>query len=150
MSVFGENNSCRLSNFLQTLIFWNFDHISRIYKQINYKDIWFPKVIINLIMTAQVLFFNVFSEKDQHLNGIEPRHIHTWYIFFFTLTKLSSLKPGSLPFPFFSFSFRKIRKRRNQQRKQWVREVFSQRESHGAYNILWKELRLKGRETFFR
>ena len=96
MPVFGESNSCRLSNFLQTLIFWNFDHISRIYKQINYKDIWFPKVIINLTMTAQVLFFNVFSEKDQHLNGIEPRYIHTWYIFFFTLTKLSSLKPGSL------------------------------------------------------
>ena len=39
---------------------------------------------------------------------------------------------------------RKMRKRRNhQQRKQWVRDIFLQRESHGAYNILWKELRLK-------
>ena len=66
---------------------------------------------------------------------------HTYQAFFFK---------AWFPFPFFSFSFRKIRKRRNQQRKQWVREVFSQRESHGAYNILWKELRLKGRETFFR
>ena len=41
---------------------------------------------------------------------------------------------------------RKMRKRRNQQRKQWVREIFLQRESHGAYNILWKKLRLKDRE----
>ena len=30
----------------------------------------------------------------------------------------------------------KMRKRRNQQRKQWVREILLQRESHGAYNIL--------------
>ena len=27
---------------------------------------------------------------------------------------------------------RKMRKRRNHQRKQWVREIFLQRESHGA------------------
>ena len=71
LSVFGENDSRRLSNFLQTHIFWNFDHISRIYNQINYRNIWFPKVIIILIMMAQVLFFNVFSEKDPHLNGVE-------------------------------------------------------------------------------
>ena len=71
LSVFGENDSRRLSNFLQTHIFWNFDHISRIYNQINYRNIWFPKVIIILIMTAQVLFFNVFSEKDPHLNAVE-------------------------------------------------------------------------------
>ena len=63
LSVFGENDSRRLSNFLQTHIFWNFDHISRIYNQINYRNIWFPKVIIILIMTAQVLFFNVFFRK---------------------------------------------------------------------------------------
>ena len=29
LSVFGENDSRRLSNFLQTHIFWNFDHTSR-------------------------------------------------------------------------------------------------------------------------
>ena len=69
MSVFGESDS--LSNFLQTHIFWNFDNTSRIYKQISYSNIWFPKVIIILIMTAQVLFFNVFFEKDSHLNRIE-------------------------------------------------------------------------------
>ena len=45
---------------------------------------------------------------------------------------------------------RKMRKRRNQQRKQWVREIFLQRDSHGAYTMLWKELRLKDRESFFR
>ena len=71
MSVFGENDSRRLSNFLQTHIFSKFAHISRIYNQINYSNIWFPKVIIILIMTAQVLFFNAFSEKDPHLNVVE-------------------------------------------------------------------------------
>ena len=69
LSVFGENDSRRLSNFLQTHIFWNFDHISRICNQINYRNIWFPKVIIILTMTTQVLSFNVFSEKDLHLNN---------------------------------------------------------------------------------
>ena len=57
--------------FLQVHIFWNFDHISRIDNQINYRNIWFPKLILNLIMTAQVLFFNDFSEKDPHLNAVE-------------------------------------------------------------------------------
>ena len=71
MSVFGENDSRRLSNFLQNHIFSKFAHISRIYNQINYSNIWFPKVIIILIMTAQVLFFNAFSEKDPHLNAVE-------------------------------------------------------------------------------
>ena len=71
VSVFGENDSHRLSNFLQTHIFWNFDHISRIYNQINYRNIWFPKVIIILIMTAQVLFSMFFSQKNAHLNAVE-------------------------------------------------------------------------------
>ena len=71
LSVFGENNSCHFSNFLQTHIFWNFDHISIICNQIYYRNIWFPKVIIILIMAAQVVFFNIFSEKDWHLNAIE-------------------------------------------------------------------------------
>ena len=71
--VFGENYSRRLSIFLQTHIFWThifwtFDHISRIYNQINnYMNIWFPKVIINLIITAQVLFFNVLPENHRTL-----------------------------------------------------------------------------------
>ena len=51
--------------------FWNFDHISRMCNQINYRNNWFPKVIIILIMTARVLFFNVFSEKDPHFNVVE-------------------------------------------------------------------------------
>ena len=33
--VFGENDSHRLSNYIQIHIFWNFDYISRIYNQIN-------------------------------------------------------------------------------------------------------------------
>ena len=57
--------------FLQIHIFWNFDDISRIYNQINYRNIWFLKVIIILSMTLQVLFFNVFSKKDPHLNAVE-------------------------------------------------------------------------------
>ena len=70
LSVFGENDSRRFSNFLQTHIFWNFDHISKIYNQTNYRNIWFPKAIRILVMTAQVLFFDVFSEKEPHLNAV--------------------------------------------------------------------------------
>ena len=34
----------------------------------------FPKVIMILIMTAQILFFNVFSKKDPQLHVVEkPR-----------------------------------------------------------------------------
>ena len=71
LSVFRENESRRWSNFLQTHIFWNFDHISRIDNQINNRNNWFPKLILNLIMTTQVLFFIDFSEKDPHLNACE-------------------------------------------------------------------------------
>ena len=71
LSAFGKNDSCHSSNFLQMHIFWNFDHISRICNQINYRNIWFPKVIIILIMMAQVLFFNPFPQKDLDLNAIE-------------------------------------------------------------------------------
>ena len=45
LSVFGEKDSHRLCNFLQPHIFWNFDNIFRIYNKINYKSIWFLKVI---------------------------------------------------------------------------------------------------------
>ena len=45
LSVFGEKDSHRLSNFLQPHIFWNFDHIFRMYNKINYRSIWFLKVI---------------------------------------------------------------------------------------------------------
>ena len=71
LSAFGENNSRCLPNFLQTHVFWNFDHISRTYNQINYRNIWLTKVIITLTMTAQMLFVDVFSEKDPHLNVVE-------------------------------------------------------------------------------
>ena len=57
--------------FYRLHLFWIFDHISRIYNQIKYRNIWFEKVIIILIMTAQVLFFNVFFEKDLQINAIE-------------------------------------------------------------------------------
>ena len=84
LSVFGENGSRRLSIFLQTHIFRNFVHISRINNQINYRNIWFPKVIKILIMTTQMLFFNVFfSEKDPLLNTAEIRKlkIHAYCVF---------------------------------------------------------------------
>ena len=65
LSVFGENDSRCLSNFLQTHIFWNLDHISRIYYQINYRNIiWFPKVKTILIMAVKVLFFHFFFPKN--------------------------------------------------------------------------------------
>ena len=63
LSVFGENDSRRLSNFLQTHIFWKFDHISRTYNQINYRNIWFVKVTMIFIMTAQVLFSIFFRQR---------------------------------------------------------------------------------------
>ena len=69
--VFGENDSRCLSNFLQTHIFRKFDHISRTYNQINSRNIWFAKVIILLLMTTQVLFSDVFSKKDSHLNAVK-------------------------------------------------------------------------------
>ena len=70
LSVFGEDNSRCLFNFLQTHIFWNFDRISGTCNQINYRNISFAKVII-LIMTAQVLLFDIFFKKEMHLNAAE-------------------------------------------------------------------------------
>ena len=66
LSVFGKHDSCCLSNFSQTHIFWNFDHICRTYNQINYTNISFAKVII-LIMTAHVLFSMFFPKKTRTL-----------------------------------------------------------------------------------
>ena len=71
LSVFGENNTSRLSNFLQTHIFWKFDHICRICNQVNYRNIWLTRAAKILVMMAQVLFSNIFSEKDSYLNSIE-------------------------------------------------------------------------------
>ena len=62
--VFGENDSSCLWNFLKTYIFWIFDHIYRTYNQIKYRNIWFAKVIIILLMTAQVLFWMFFLKKS--------------------------------------------------------------------------------------
>ena len=60
MSVFGKNDSRRH-------IFWRFDHhISRTSNEINYRNTWFVEAIIILIMTARVLFFDVFFEKHPH------------------------------------------------------------------------------------
>ena len=73
MLVFGENDSRRLSNFLQTHIFWKFDHIFKTYNQINYRNIWFAKVSMILIMMAQVLFFDIFFEKNPHLNAVKEK-----------------------------------------------------------------------------
>ena len=71
LSVFGENVSRRLYNFLQSHLFWKFDHVSRTYNQMNYRNIWFEKVTIILIMMGQVLFLDIFFEKDTHLNAVE-------------------------------------------------------------------------------
>ena len=97
--VFGENDSRRWSNFLQMHIFWNFDHNFRICNQINYRNIWFLKVIRILIMTVQVPFFNDFSEKDPHLNAVGLCIIFQDKCFscYILLTDQSSL-PGSLCF----------------------------------------------------
>ena len=80
MSVFGENDCCRSSNFSQTHILRNFDHIYIIYKQSNCRNIWCPKITIILIMTVQALFFQCFffSEKDRHLNAVECLSDNFW------------------------------------------------------------------------
>ena len=67
LSVFGKNDSRSLFNLLQTHIFLNFNHNSRTYNQINYRNIWFTKVIIILFMTAQVLFAMFFLKKTRTL-----------------------------------------------------------------------------------
>ena len=71
MSGFCENRFRRLSNFLQTHSFWNFDVISRNYSQIDHRNIWFTKITIILILMAKMLFFDFFFEKDPHLNAVE-------------------------------------------------------------------------------
>ena len=78
MSVFSGSDSRRLSNFLQTHIFWKLNHISRTYNQSNYSNIWFTKVTIFLIMVAQVLFLPIFFEKDPHLNAVKNRFAVDW------------------------------------------------------------------------
>ena len=67
VKTFGENNSRRLSNFLETHIFWKFDHISRTHSQINNRNIWFAKVTIILIMMTQVHFLIFFPQKTRTL-----------------------------------------------------------------------------------
>ena len=67
---FDGNDSCRLSNYLQTHIFWYFDHISRTYTQIKYKNVWFEKLIIILIRTIEVLIFHMCYVKSPCLNAI--------------------------------------------------------------------------------
>ena len=69
--AFGKNNSRPLSNFSQIHLFWKFDHISRTYKQTNYRNIWFAKLTIILIMTEQVFFPDISLEKALHLNAVE-------------------------------------------------------------------------------
>ena len=71
MLVFGKNGSHGLPKFLQIHIFWKFDHICSSYNQINYRNIWFAKVIIFLFITAQALFSMDFFEKDPLLNTVD-------------------------------------------------------------------------------
>ena len=68
--VFGENDCHILSNFWQTHIFWECDHISRTYHQINYRSIWFSKVTVILLMMAQVLFLIFFPKKNHTLMSL--------------------------------------------------------------------------------
>ena len=70
MPVFDENDSRRLSNYLQTHIFWKFAHISRTYNHINCRNIWFAKVTITLIMMAQMLFLIFFSKNTRTLSPL--------------------------------------------------------------------------------
>ena len=87
LSVFDKNDSRCLSNFLQRHIFWNFDYISRTYNQVNYRDIWFAKVINNSYHNGTSAFLVFFSETDLHLNAVEIVNNVIDSIHFLSMTK---------------------------------------------------------------
>ena len=96
MLVFGKNDSRRLSNFLQSHIFWKFDRIFRTCNEITYRNIWFAKVIIILIMMTQVLFSDIFFSKKTRLLiplRIDFSNFHDFWRFYFrfSLGKLPSI-----------------------------------------------------------
>ena len=62
LSVIGENDSGCFSDFLQTHIFRNFDHVSRIYDPINYRKFDLQKSYHD----GRSAFFNVFFPKKTH------------------------------------------------------------------------------------
>ena len=43
---------------------WIFDYISKIYNWINYRNVWFKKVIIILIRRIEVLIFKIYSKNE--------------------------------------------------------------------------------------
>ena len=61
---------CSLCNFIQTNIFWNFEHTSRNYNSINYRSVWFTQVNIILIITTHVFVSDVIFEKDPRFNPL--------------------------------------------------------------------------------
>ena len=90
---FGKNDARLLTKFLQTHIFWHFNHISRFY-------IWFANVIIILIRNAQV-FFMFSSKKTRILMPLSSK--------FNIFVKIIHLKIlcGTTKFAFISFFWSK-------------------------------------------
>ena len=77
MLVFGENDSRCLSDFFQTDTFWKLDLISRTYNQINYRELQgylICKSNNNSYHDGSSAFFDLFFEKDPHLNAVECFH----------------------------------------------------------------------------
>ena len=80
--VFGKNNfcSCCLSNFLQARIFRNFDHISRIYIWISYRNLWFSK-IFHSYQDYTSINFRFPSEKHTYRVFFLPKKTHLSFVF---------------------------------------------------------------------
>ena len=68
LSVSGKNDPAVYLIFYKLIFFWNFDHVSRTYNQVNYRNIWFAKVVIIFIRTGQALFC-VFPKKTGNFRG---------------------------------------------------------------------------------
>ena len=107
MSGFSKNDSRHLFYFSQTNIFCKFDHISRTRNQINYRNIWLATVIIILIMTAQVLFFDIFFKKDPHVNAVESNlhlYLQVSWNFMCLVSLVLKIKLNTLIFMFLTTS----------------------------------------------
>ena len=82
LSVFGKNVfcSCCLSNFLKNRIFRNFEHISRIYIWINYRNLWFSKVF-HSYQDYTSINFRFPSEKHTCRVFFLPKKPHLSFVF---------------------------------------------------------------------
>ena len=97
--VFGESDSCRLSNFLQTYIFWKFDHISQSASKLitvifdfksnnnfyhddisTFLQCFFPKKTRILIPLRILNFWTKFAQKRYFWSETKESEQHHWIL----------------------------------------------------------------------